>query len=167
MKVESVSRAPGGAGPPRLFAPYATRRGARGVRFLLALVLFAGLACSFLSPVGLGPRGTPTPVPAYLGQFDCYGAESGLGAYAGRITIQPGGAVTFRDYDMVVQTGAWTYEAATNTFAFTGSTGLASAIYQPASDTLTATFVPVATVVHAEGGTMSCMRAKPGITGPP
>ncbi len=151
----------------------------------LLLPLLATLACSLLTPAGSGPTvaatapaaatqalpppGTPAPAaaPAYTGQFDCYGAEGGLGAYAGRITIQPAGLVTFKDYDGLVQSGAWTYDAAARAFTFTGGTPLARAVYQPADDTLAATRVANAQVVHAEGGRLRCQRARPGITGPP
>src|SRR5512135_3199892 len=98
-----------------------------GVRLWLLLILLTGLACGGLSPA--------TPTPAYLGLFDCYGTEGGLGAYAGRLNFQPGGGLTFKDYDNAEHTGAWTYAAAAHTFTFTGSTGLASAVYTPATDT--------------------------------
>ncbi len=146
-------------------------------RVFLPLLVLAALACSLLTPAGPGPSVAPTAAltatptaaagPAYTGMFDCYGTEGGLGAYAGRLDFQPGGVVTFKDYDNLVQTGAWTYDAATGTFAFSGGTSLASAVYRPASDTLTVTLLPGASVVHAEGGSMQCQRAKPGITGPP
>jgi hypothetical protein len=132
---------------------------------LFALLALATLACSLLSPAG--PTATPAPSAAYLGQFDCYGSEGGLGAYAGRVTLQPGGVVTLKDYDGLITTGTWTYDAAANAFAFTGAIGLASASYAASSDTLTVALAPSAALVHAEGGHMQCQRAQPGITGPP
>ena len=159
------------------------------MRHLLLIVVLAALACSLLTPATPPPSVAPTetlPVPAtpasptpaastptagaapaYLGQFDCYGTEGGLGAYAGRITLQPGGAVTLKDYDGVVTAGAWTYDAAANTFTFSGAIALASASYAPATDTLAVTLAASAALGHAEGGSMQCQRAKPGITGPP
>jgi|SRR5579859_2434986 len=139
------------------------------LRRLLPLLL-ASLACSVLSPAGpggtLAPTAAPTPTPAYLGQFDCYGAEGGLGAYAGRLTFQPGGTATFKDYDAATTTGAWSADAA-GRLTFSGSLPLASASYAPATDTLEVTLAPNAALVHGEGGRLQCQRARPGITGPP
>jgi hypothetical protein len=139
-------------------------------RPLLALLLFTSLACNALTP----HAGTPTPslrdsaepAPAYTGQYDCYGNENGLQAYAGRITVQTGGQVTFKDYDGVLHTGAWSYDAPGKTFTFTGGIALASAIYKEAEDSLVVVLVPNAAVAHADSG-MRCQRAVPGQTGPP
>jgi|SRR5579859_199399 len=136
-------------------------RGFGGVRSLLALFLLASLACNVLSP--RGPAGTAAP---YVGQFDCYGTENGMGAYSGRVTVEPGGRVTFKDYDGTLQTGTWTYDVPGTTFTFKGSIALASALYDATADHLTVALSPNASVVHAAGG-MSCQRAVPGQTGPP
>ena len=149
-------------------------RGAGGVRTALAFVLLATLACNTLT-AAVGPAtvsGTASPPanaadPPYTGQFDCDGLENGLRAYAGRSTVQPGGLVTLKDYDGTVQTGAWTYDVPGNSFTFSGSTPLASAIYDPANDTLIVVFVPNAKVVHTDNAGMKCQRAVPGQTGPP
>ena len=140
-------------------------RGAGGVRSVLICLLLAALACSRLNTA----LGTPLPAStaAHLGQFDCYGNEKGALAYAGRVTIQPGGVVTFKGYSGGVETGAWTYAAEGHAFTFSGSTPLASGVYRPAQDTLTVVFTPAAKVAHAEGGSLSCQRAEPGQTGPP
>ena len=129
----------------------------------ILLLALASLACSQLAPA------TPSAIAgaAVTGQFDCYGTEGGLGAYAGRVTLEPGGAATFKNYDNQVQTGAWTFDARAKTVTFTGSLALASALYLPAADTLMLAFAPNAQVVHAEAGAATCQRAKPGITGPP
>jgi len=138
-------------------------------RSLAVLFLFATVACNALIPVSVS--GTPTTAPAasappYVGQFDCEGTENGVRAYSGRITVQPGGLVTFKDYDGVVQTGTWTYDRAGTTFTFRGSIALASALYNATSDSLIVVLVPNARVVHAISG-MKCQRAVPGQTGPP
>jgi hypothetical protein len=144
------------------------------MKLALALVLLATLACNTLTaavgptavPGTAAPRADATDRP-YTGQFDCDGLENGLRAYAGRITVQPGGLVTLKDYDGTVQTGAWTYDVPGNSFTFSGSTPLASAIYDPANDTLIVVFVPNAKVVHTDNAGMKCQRAVPGQTGPP
>jgi hypothetical protein len=142
-------------------------------RFVFLFLLLAALACSTLTSAAgtAAVAGTPLPPsaanPSYTGQFDCYGAEKGLGAYAGRITVQPGGPVTFKDYDGLVQTGAWTYDAPGHTFTFTGATVLASAIYNSTKDSLIVVFTPNAQVVHTDNAGMRCQRAVPGQTGPP
>lgn len=140
----------------------------------IALLLVASLACSRLTPAvpptAISATAAPpisTTNPGYLGQFDCQGLENGLGAYAGRLTIEPGGVATFTDYDAAVHTGAWTYSASRDTFTFTASVLLASAVYLPASDMWVVVLVPKANVVHAENGGMHCQRAVPGQTGPP
>ena len=46
------------------------------LRAALLALLVAGLACTV---PGFGP--TPTPVPGYVGRFDCSGYEGGLLAY--------------------------------------------------------------------------------------
>ena len=143
--------------------------GSRRASLLFILLLLTSLACSRLFPAGTP---TPTlrdpaePVPAYTGQFDCYGSENGLQAYAGRITVQTGGVVTFKNYDGLLQTGAWIYDEPGRTFTFSGRTDLASAIYKDAQDSLVVVLVPAASVAHAQSG-MQCQRAVPGQTGPP
>ena len=106
---------------------------------------------------------TPTPMAVldFLGQFDCYGLEAGTRAYAGRITLEPEGAVTFGD-----QNGQWSYAAETATFSFTGSINLGEATYQASDDTLVAEVRSGSAVAHAEDGRLDCVRAQPGITGP-
>jgi hypothetical protein len=157
--------------PPSLKAagPGAQRRekGAGGIGFLL--LVLATLACNRLFPGGTstpGLRDPAEPLAAYMGQFDCYGSENGLQVYAGRVTVKPGGEVTFKNYDGIVQTGAWTYDLPGKTFTFTGRTDLASAIYRDAEDSLVVVLVPGAAVAHADIG-MRCQRAVPGQTGPP
>ena len=141
----------------------------RRVSWPFILLLLTTLACSRFFPAGTP---TPTlrdpaePAPAYTGQFDCYGSENGLKAYAGRITVQTGGVLTFKNYDGLLQTGAWIYDAPGRTFTFSGSTVLASAIYKDAQDSLVVVLAPGATVAHAQIG-MQCRRAVPGQTGPP
>ena len=143
--------------------------GSRRANWPFILLVFATLACSRFFPAGTP---TPTlhdpaePAPAYTGQFDCYGNENGLQAYAGRITVQTGGVLTFKNYDGLLQTGAWTYDEPGRTFTFSGSTDLASAIYKDAQDSLVVVLVPAARVAHAQSG-MQCQRAIPGQTGPP
>jgi hypothetical protein len=136
--------------------------------FALVVLLLAATACSLMPNfVQATPTLAPTVAgPAYAGQFDCEGTENGLRAYAGRITVQPGGLVTFKDYDGVVQTGTWTYDAGATTFTFNGNTSLASALYNPTADSLVVVFAPNVHVVHAISG-MKCQRAVPGKTGPP
>jgi hypothetical protein len=148
-------------------------RGARGVRSVFALLILGSLACNTLTaaaaPSAVARTAAPANVtnPPYTGQFDCDGLENGLRAYSGRITVQPGGLVTFKDYDGAVQTGTWTYDVPGNTFTFSGSTPMASAIYNSANDTLIVVFVPNAKVVHTDNAGMKCLRAVPGQTGPP
>jgi hypothetical protein len=130
-------------------------------RWLPVLLLtLAALACQTM----LG--GTPTAAAPYHGAFDCYGAEGGQGAYAGRVTINADGTALFRDYDDQTQTGTWTSGPTSGTLTF-GGTALGSALYDTGSDTLDVSLAPGASVVHAEGGSMACQRAVPGITGPP
>ena len=131
-------------------------------RWLPLIVLtLAALACQTVM------GGGPTAAAPYQGAFDCSGTEGGLGAYAGRVTINAGGTATFRNYDDQTQTGSWTYDASTHTVSFTGTIDLASAVYDPTADTMAVQLASGAQVVHAEGGSMDCQRAKPGITGPP
>jgi hypothetical protein len=126
------------------------------------------LACSVLTRAATATVSTaPAPAVAVTGQFDCDGTEGGLGAYAGRVTIAPGGSVAFKNYDGIVQNGNWTYDKQTNTYFFTSSLSLATAVYKPAADSLVVVVRPGATVVHAENNQMTCQRAKPGVTGPP
>jgi hypothetical protein len=147
-------------------------RGAGRVSSILVLLLFATLACSTLNSAGTpAVAGTPSTGPAgtappYVGQFDCEGTEKGLRAYSGRITIQPGGLVTFKDYDGTAQTGTWAYDVPGTTFTFNGAISLASALYNSTSDSLIVVFAPNVSVVHAISG-MKCQRAVPGQTGPP
>ena len=143
----------------------------RTCRWLVVMVLMGlMMACRpTLSPASAPPPPSPTAsaqpspaaTPAYLGQFDCYGLEAGTRAYAGRIGLEPAGTLTFGD-----QTGQWTYDAGTTSFAFTGSTDLGQATYAASDDTLVATFRAGGTVAHADDGRLDCVRARPGITGP-
>lgn len=107
------------------------------------------------------PNSPPEPTPAFVGDFDCYGLEAGVRAYAGRIGFESDGTVNFAD-----QTGQWTYEAASATFTFAGSTDLGTATYAATDDTLVAHARPGAAMPHADDGRLDCVRAVPGITGP-
>lgn len=131
-------------------------------RWLPVLVLaLAGLACQAV----LG--GGPTAAAPYLGAFDCSGTEAGLGAYAGRVTHNADGTATFRNYDDETQTGSWSYNSQAGSITYSGSIDLAGAVYDAGADTLSVQLAAGAQVVHAEGGSMDCQRAEPGITGPP
>ena len=131
-------------------------------RWLPILILtLAVLACQAVT------GGGPSAAAPYLGAFDCYGTEGGLGAYAGRVTLNADGTATFRNYDDQTQTGTWSYDASTHTLSFTGTIDVAKAVHDAAADTMVVHLASGAQVVHAEGGSMDCQRAKPGITGPP
>jgi len=41
-----------------------------------------------------------------------------------------------------------------------------SALYDANTDSLVATVTPGTTLAHADGGSVTCVRAQPGITGP-
>jgi hypothetical protein len=127
---------------------------------LLAL-LVAALACNL---PGAGPTPTPTPIPGYLGRFDCSGYEAGLLAYAGRLSLESGGAAEFKPAGADAFSGTYTDNAGTITFSsgFVFST----ALYTAASDELSASVAPGASLPHAETGTVACVRAEPGVTGP-
>ena len=131
-------------------------------RWLPALIFtLAALACQTVT------GGGPSAASPYLGAFDCSGTEAGLGAYAGRVTLNADGTATFRNYDDETQTGSWTFDRVTSTVTFTGTIDVAQAVYDAAADTMVVRLAAGAQVVHAEGGSMDCQRAKPGITGPP
>ena len=125
------------------------------------LLILAALACQTVT------GGGPSAASPYLGAFDCSGTEGGLGAYAGRVTLNADGTATFRNYDDETQTGTWTYDASTHTISFTGTIDVAKAVHDAVADTMVVQLAAGAQVVHAEGGSMDCQRAKPGITGPP
>jgi hypothetical protein len=139
----------------------------KACRFLVWVglcVLMVGCVPGALGqPASATPGVTPTAaaLPAHLGQFDCYGQEAGLRAYAGRVTLAADGTMTFAD-----QTGQWTYEAGAAAFTFSGSTDLGEATYQAGEDTLVVLVRPGSTVAHADDGRMDCVRAEPGVTGP-
>ena len=107
------------------------------------------------------PLAPPESTLAFIGDFDCYGLEAGVRAYAGRIGFAADGSVTFAD-----QTGQWTYEAASATFTFAGSTDLGTATYVASDETLVAQARPGAAIAHADDGRLDCVRAIPGVTGP-
>jgi hypothetical protein len=131
-------------------------------RWLPILMLtLAALACQAVQ------GGGPTAAAPYLGAFDCSGTEAGLGAYAGRVTLNADGTALFRNYDDQTQTGSWSYNSQTNSLSFSGTIDLASAVHDASADTLSVLLARGAEVVHAEGGSMACVRAEPGITGPP
>ncbi len=131
-------------------------------RWLPVLLLtLAALACQTVQ------GGGPTTAAPSLGAFDCYGTEGGLGAYAGRVTINADGTATFRNYNDETQTGSWSYDLSTSTVSFTGAIDVSRAVYDASADTMVVRVASGAQVVHAEGGSMNCQRAEPGITGPP
>ena len=131
-------------------------------RWLPILVLtLAALACQAARGGGSGARAP------YLGAFDCYGTEGGLGAYAGRVTLNADGTATFRNYNDETQTGSWSYDSSTSTVNFTGTIDVGKADYAASADTMVVRVAAGTQVVHAEGGSMNCQRAEPGITGPP
>ena len=70
----------------------------------------------------------PWTAAPYHGAFDCYGTEGGLGAYAGRVTINADGTAVFRNFDDETQTGSWTRDQTTSAISFTG-TDLSTAVY--------------------------------------
>jgi hypothetical protein len=129
---------------------------------LPALVLLvAALACAI---PGLGPTPTPTPVPGYLGRFDCSGFENGLLAYAGRLSLEAGGAAAFKSPDADAFTGTYTDNA--GTISFSSGFILSTALYTATSDEVSASVAPGQTLAHAETGSLACVRAEPGVTGP-
>jgi hypothetical protein len=137
-----------------------------GVLVMLAGLLAAGLACAI--PGAAEPTPTPTAlVTTYLGQFDCNGIENGLGAYTGRLTFNPQPDVTWEGGSGAVPVNG-TYDFDPNGGIFTFRTGFVfdSAIYDSNTDSLVATVTPGTTLAHADGGTVTCVRAQPGITGP-
>ena len=107
------------------------------------------------------PSSPPEPTPAFMGDFDCYGLEGGVRAYAGRIGFASDGTVNFAG-----QTGQWTYQAASAAFTFAGTTDLGSATYGASDDTLVAQARAGAAIPHADDGRLDCVRAVPGVTGP-
>ena len=133
---------------------------------VLNLLLAAALACALPGV----PVATSTPDAASagaLGQFDCTGFEGGLGAYTGRLTLTAPAEVRFTPGPGGSDaTGTFTFDAAGNTFTFAGGFVFDSAIYDHNTDGLVATVAPGVELAHAEGGTVSCVRAEPGITGP-
>lgn len=143
---------------------------ARVCRGLVIMILFGlGSACvpsprratSTPPPTPTAQPISPEPTPAFVGDFDCYGLEAGVRAYAGRIGFEADGTVTFAD-----QTGQWTYQADSATFTFAGSTGLGTATYGASDDTLVAEARPGTAIAHADDGRLDCVRAVPGVTGP-
>jgi hypothetical protein len=131
-------------------------------RWLPVLVLtLAALACQAVQ------GGGPSAAKPYLGAFDCYGTEGGLGAYAGRVTLNADGTAIFRNYDDQTQTGSWSHDPSTSTVSFTGTIDVGLGVYDASADTMVVHLASGAQVVHAEGGSMQCQRAEPGITGPP
>ncbi len=135
----------------------------------LAAVLAGTLACA-LSGDYPAPTVTPAPtvvVTTYEGAFDCNGIENGLGAYTGRLTFAPqpdvswtsgpGGGATAGTYDFDPTGSVFTFRAG---FVFD------SALYDANTDSLVATVTPGTTLAHADGGSVTCVRSQPGITGP-
>ena len=89
-------------------------------RWLPILVLtLAALACQTLA----GGAGAAAP---YYGAFDCYGTEGGLGAYAGRVTLNADGTAIFRNFDDETQTGSWTRDQTTSAIRHLPLVGLFS-----------------------------------------
>ena len=114
-------------------------------RWLPVLFLtLAALACQAVQ--GGGPGAAP-----YLGAFDCYGTEGGLGAYAGRVTLNADGTAIFRNYDDQTQTGSWSHDPSTSTVSFTGTIDVGLAVYDASADTMVVHLASGAQVVHAEG----------------
>ncbi|MCC7361196.1 MAG: hypothetical protein IT317_17050 [Anaerolineales bacterium] len=137
----------------------------RAVRLALAALLLAALACAF--PGAAAPTPTPTAlVTTSLGAFDCTGSENGLLAYAGRLTFAPAPDASWQAQGETPVTGQYDYDPASSLFTFGGGFVFDSAIYDANTDTLVATVTPGTTLAHAEGGSVTCVRAQPGITGP-
>jgi len=135
------------------------------VRVALAALLLAGLACAL--PGAAEPTPTPTPVStSYLGAFDCTGLENGLLAYAGRLTFAPAPDATFQAAGGSAVAGTYDFDGTGSVFTFRAGFVFDSAIYDPNTDNLVATVTPGTTLAHAEGGSVTCVRAQPGITGP-
>jgi hypothetical protein len=155
---------------------------------LVGLVLVVGAACRggatpTLTPEIEGPPdgATSTPAPGgdtptegsspgvtgvYYGQFDCTGMEAGLLAYAGRFSLDEGGSVSFRDYDGGVHTGTYAYDDEEQAYTF--STGFVMSFGEYfVDDTMTAVPAEGANLPHTEGSEINCVRAEPGVTGPP
>ena len=65
---------------------------------------------------------------APTGIYVCTANEFGMLAGTGWYEIAPGGRITDKIAD---ETGRWTYDSATQTFAFTGGLGLDSGLWQP------------------------------------
>jgi hypothetical protein len=106
-------------------------------------------------------------VTSYRGDFDCTGLENGLGAYTGRLTFDAPPDARFQSGSGGPTTaGAYDFDPTGNTLTFRAGFVFDSAIYDPNTDSLVATVAAGTTLAHAEGGTVTCVRAQPGLTGP-
>ncbi len=131
----------------------------------LAALLLAALACAI--PGVAAPTPTPTAlVSTYLGAFDCSGLENGLLAYTGRLTFAPAPDATWQTADGSAATGTYDFDATGSVFSFRAGFVFDSAIYDANTDSLVATVAPGTTLAHADGGSVTCVRAQPGLTGP-
>ncbi len=132
--------------------------------FVVALLL-AALACAV--PGAAEPTPSPTPlITTYLGAFDCSGLEKGLLAYTGRLTFAPPPDVSWQATSGSPLAGTYDFDGTGSVFAFRAGFVFDSAIYDPNTDSLVATVAPGTTLAHADGGSVTCVRAVPGVTGP-
>ena len=98
----------------------------------------------------------------HLGQFDCYGLERGMLAYAGRFRFMPSGEVEFGG-----RRGKVDYDGASQAFMFEAGFPFVRARYDETRDELKAYLAPGVKMAHAESGSVDCKRSVPGKTGPP
>ena len=62
--------------------------------------------------------------------------------------------------------GQYDYDPTSSLFTFRVGFVFDSAIYDASADSLVATVTAGTTLAHADGGSVTCVRAQPGITGP-
>ncbi len=129
-------------------------------RTLLALIVVTVLCgcVPLVAPAPTpAPTATPKPVPpAFVGSYNCFGMESGMGAASGLLTLEAGGVARFRDYYAPEVSGTWTFDARSNEITFSTEIPLDKATYHPGTRFLDAFVRPGAHVTHSEGGSINC-----------
>lgn len=98
-----------------------------------------------------------TEIFDFVGEYGCFGNESGVLAFAAELSIDADGTVAVDWFGLrSPNSGTWVYEEGDQTLVFSGDYDLATGTYMPETRSMRLMLKDGIQRAHAEGGEMDC-----------